>query len=83
MKPAVGGHETILLVEDESAILDMTKRILEAQGYIVLVASTPDEALRLVEVYSGEIYLLLSDVVLPEMNGLDLVKKLLAPIMRI
>ncbi len=77
-EPAVGGHETILLVEDEFAILDMTKRILERLGYIVLIASTPDEALRLVEVYSGEIHLLLSDVVLPEMNGLDLAKKLLA-----
>jgi PAS domain S-box-containing protein len=78
VKPAAGGHETILLVEDESAILEMTKRILERLGYIVLAASTPDEAIRLVEVYSGKIHLLLSDVVLPEMNGLDLAKKLLA-----
>ena len=73
----VGGHETILLVEDESAILEMTRRMLERQGYTVLAASTPDEALRLVEVYSGKIHLLLSDVVLPEMNGLDLSKKLI------
>ena len=76
-EPAVGGSETILLVEDEAAILEMTKRILERFGYIVLAASTPDEAIRLVEVYSGEIHLLFSDVVLPEMNGLDLAKKLL------
>ncbi len=76
-EPAAGGNETILLVEDEPAILKITRRMLERQGYIVLVASTPSEAIRLVEVYSGEIHLLLSDVVLPEMNGLDLSKKLL------
>lgn len=66
------GHETILLVEDEAAILRLTQRALEAQGYSVLGASGPREAARLASEYDGEIDLLLTDVVMPEMNGRDL-----------
>jgi PAS domain S-box-containing protein len=71
------GNKTILLVEDELSILKLTKRMLESFGYIVLIASTPSEAIHLADIYSGEIHLLLSDVVLPEMNGLDLAKIIL------
>ncbi len=70
------GTETILLVEDEESILNMTKRMLEAQGYKVLAARTPGEAIRLAAEDSGEIALVLTDVVMPEMNGKDLVKRL-------
>ena len=66
------GEETILLVEDDTSILKMTRALLERQGYTVLAASTPSEAIRLAKNHSGEIGLLLSDVILPDMNGRDL-----------
>jgi DNA-binding NtrC family response regulator len=71
------GHETILLVEDEPAILDMTRTILEGFGYTVMTASTPGEAVIMAEENVGEIHLLMTDVVMPEMNGRDLAKALL------
>ncbi|MCK5229986.1 MAG: response regulator, partial [Desulfobulbaceae bacterium] len=76
-EPAKRGHETILLVEDESSILELTTIMLERQGYTVLATSTPGEAIRLTKANSGKIHLLLTDVVMPEMNGRDLAKKLL------
>jgi PAS domain S-box-containing protein len=77
-EPAAHGHETILLVEDEPALLAMTTIILETQGYSVLTASTPGEAICLAGERAGEIHLLMTDVVMPEMNGLDLAKNLLS-----
>ena len=76
--PAATGLETILLVEDEPMILAMTTEMLHRLGYTVLPANTPKEALRLAENYSSVIDLLMTDVVMPEMNGRDLAKKLLA-----
>jgi len=70
-------RETILLVEDEPAILKLGQRMLERLGYHVLAASGPGEALRLAEYYAGTIHLLLTDVVMPDMNGRDLAKRLL------
>ena len=67
----------ILVVEDEPAILDMTKKMLERLGYTVLTASTPGEAIRLASAYAGVIHLLMTDVVMPEMNGRDLARNLL------
>lgn len=72
------GRETVLLVEDEPAILDVGQQLLEALGYQVLVAKSPGVAIRLAEEHSGEIHLLLTDVVMPEMNGRELAKKLLS-----
>ena len=66
------GHETILLVEDELAILTMTRLMLERLGYRVLTAATPSEAMGIAGKYEGNIHLLLTDVVMPEMNGYDL-----------
>jgi len=74
---AVRGHETILLVEDEPAILKLATTMLERQGYAVLAASTPGEAIRLARKYGGAIHLLMTDVIMPEMNGRDLAKNLL------
>ena len=74
--PAPGGHETILLVEDEQSILDMAKMMLERFGYRVLSASSPGEAIRLAEMHDGEIRLLIVDVIMPEMNGRDLARQL-------
>ena len=72
------GNETILLVEDEPMILDMTKAMLELQGYNVLPAGTPGEAIRLAREHAGEIHMVMTDVVMPEMNGRDLVRNLLS-----
>ena len=70
--PIPGGHETILLVEDEPALLNMTRMMLEQIGYRVLPAASPAAALRLAKLDSGRIDLLMSDVVMPQMNGRDL-----------
>ncbi len=70
------GNETILLVEDDSAILRMTKNMLQRQGYNVLTAATPKEAICMAREYNKDIRLLITDVVMPEMNGKDLVNYL-------
>jgi PAS domain S-box-containing protein len=75
---AANGHETILLVEDEPMILDITGKMLECQGYTVMAAATPGEAIRLAREHSGDIHLLMTDVVMPEMNGRELAKNLLS-----
>ena len=77
-EPAATGHETILLVEDEPAILRMTTKMLERLGYTVLAANTPGAAIRLAEAHPAVIHLLMTDVVMPEMNGRDLAKNLLS-----
>jgi PAS domain S-box-containing protein len=74
--PVPKGQETLLVVEDEPAILEMTKMMLERSGYTVLTAATPGQALSVAENHPGNIHLLLTDVVMPEMNGQDLAKKL-------
>lgn len=76
--PAEGGRETILLVEDEPSILQMTTRMLERLGYSVLAASTPSEAIRLAETSEVKIHLLITDVIMPEMHGRDLAERLVA-----
>lgn len=72
------GHETILLVEDEQSILDLAETMLQSFGYRVLPAATPGEAIRLAEEHADAIDLLITDVVMPEMNGGDLARKLQA-----
>lgn len=75
-EPVERGHETILMVEDEQAILKMATKMLHLQGYKVLSAETPVEAIRLAEENAGLIDLLMVDVIMPEMNGRDLAQKL-------
>ena len=70
--------ETILLVEDEPAILTMTQNMLQRQGYRVLAAGSSREALRLAQEHAGNVHLLVTDVVMPEMNGRDLARALLS-----
>ena len=72
------GSETVLLVEDEPMVLKLSKTLLEKLGYTVLPASTPSEALRLAGEHSGRIGVLVTDVVMPEMNGRDLARRLVA-----
>ena len=72
------GHETILLVEDEAMILKVTSLMLKRLGYNILTpSSAPSEALLLARKHAGEIDLLITDVVMPKMNGRELVKNLL------
>ena len=71
-------NETILLVEDEPSILKMTEMMLERLGYQVAAARTPGEAVQLARAHVGDIRLLLTDVVMPEMNGRDLAEKILS-----
>lgn len=73
-----GGSETILVVEDEPEILGVVTTMLEALGYTVLSVESPGEAIRLTREHSGEIHLLITDVVMPEMNGRDLSDRLLS-----
>jgi two-component system cell cycle sensor histidine kinase/response regulator CckA len=65
------GTETILLVEDEPALRALTKRILSSAGYTVLDAESGDEALALLAAHDGPVHLVLTDVVMPGMNGRD------------
>ena len=74
----VSGNETILLVEDEPAILQMASILLRNLGYTVLAAGSPTEAVRVAGEYSDPIHLLMTDVVMPEMNGRDLATNLTA-----
>ena len=71
------GHATVLLVEDDAALLNMTRAMLVRQGYTVLPASTTAEALQLAKQHPGEIHLLMTDIVMPDMNGRDLAKTLM------
>jgi signal transduction histidine kinase/ActR/RegA family two-component response regulator len=72
------GRETVLLVEDESTLLQMTTIMLQELGYTVMAANTPDEALRLASEHNSEIQLLMTDVVMPKMSGRDLTERLLS-----
>ncbi|MBB5348466.1 transporter substrate-binding domain-containing protein [Desulfoprunum benzoelyticum] len=72
------GQATVLLVEDEPAILGMTREMLEKIGCNVLTATTPAEAVNRAGEYGGTINLLMTDVIMPEMNGWELSRKLQA-----
>ena len=79
--PAVGaaaGPETILLVEDEGAVRMMANRLLQRRGYKVLMAEDGESALRIDAENPGAIDLLLTDMTMPRMSGLDLAKRIAA-----
>jgi len=70
------GFETILLVEDEPAVRELTQIVLTARGYMVIEALTPEDAVRLAVNNGAEIHLLLTDVVMPGISGRELAKRL-------
>ncbi len=74
----LSGDETILVVEDAMEILNMVKIMLEGQGYHVLATNSPEAAIRMVAEFDGKVHLLITDVVMPVMNGKDLARRLLA-----
>ncbi|WP_035941797.1 MULTISPECIES: PAS domain S-box protein [Frankia] len=73
--PAHAG-ETVLLVEDQPAILEVTRRLLARNGYQVLTATSADEALPLAADHPGPIHLLLTDVIMPRLQGKELASRI-------
>jgi PAS domain S-box-containing protein len=76
--PARTGSETILLVEDEPDLRELTRTVLAAKGYTVIEARNAEEAERLAENNGPKIHLLLTDVIMPGMSGRELAKRILA-----
>ena len=75
---ALHGSETILLVEDETALRLVISEALVGAGYTVIQTSSPVEAVALARAHSGRIHILLTDVIMPEMNGLALAERIRA-----
>ncbi len=76
--PLQRGNETILVAEDEPAIIALAQTVLQRCGYQVLAASGPRQALAASEAHDGPIHLLLTDVIMPEMNGRELGERIVA-----
>jgi PAS domain S-box-containing protein len=72
------GTETVLLVEDEAQVLNLGRRILAQQGYSVLAAASPEAAIAQAAQHPGPIHLLVTDVVMPGINGKELLKRIRA-----
>jgi CheY-like chemotaxis protein len=70
------GHESILLVEDEPAVRELTRMVLSDRGYSVIEAQNAEDAVRLTRKHGAKIHLLLTDVVMPGMSGHDLAQRL-------
>jgi CheY-like chemotaxis protein len=68
--------ETVLVVEDDPSILNIMQKILEHLGYSVLTSSAPEKTKNIVKEYTSTIHLLITDVIMPKMNGRDLAEQL-------
>ena len=77
-RPGPRGHETILLVEDQSSLRDMIREALQLLGYRVLVAHDGEAALELARGHRGRLDLLVTDIVMPHLDGCDLARRLTA-----
>ena len=78
VEAACRGNETILLVEDQPEILNICKMMLENLGYKVFTASTIEDAFECADKFASGINLLITDVIMPKMNGRDLANQLLS-----
>ena len=76
--PAIQAHETILLAEDSDSLREMAREYLQSVGYAVLEAASGAQALEKAKEFHGKIHLLLTDVVMPEMSGPELVRQITA-----
>ena len=72
------GSQTILVVEDDAALLQVTRRSLEEKGYTILAAKSPAEAIRITAQFQGPIHLMVTDVVMPGESGTHLASRLVA-----
>ena len=75
MPAQTGGTETVLVVEDDTAVRHLVQNVLQQQGYEVLTAESGREAFRVAQEYDGPIELLLTDVIMPRMTGSQLYRK--------
>jgi CheY-like chemotaxis protein len=73
---ALGGTETVLLVEDEDSVRQLVRDTLEAKGYRVLEAESGEAGLSIAEGHDGKIDLVITDVIMPGIGGRELVKQL-------
>ncbi|MEJ2056020.1 MAG: response regulator [Calditrichaceae bacterium] len=71
-----GNGETVLLVEDDPMILQMSKHFIESLGYNSILANSPEEAMRISKQYPDKIDILISDVIMPDMNGRELAENI-------
>ena len=78
LNPPASKPPVILLVEDEHMVREITGQVLSHAGYSVLESSNAKEALQIASSHDGPIDLLLTDIVMPEMNGADLAQRMLA-----
>lgn len=76
VEASLGNDETVLLVEDDDAILKLSERMLKKLGYRVLAVNSPLEAITMAQNHPEPIDLLITDVIMPELNGRDLAKRL-------
>jgi two-component system cell cycle sensor histidine kinase/response regulator CckA len=77
VRASYSGSETVLLVEDEGQVRTLEQSILKARGYNVLTARHGKDAVRICQEYPGPIHLLVTDLILPHMNGRELARRLL------
>jgi two-component system cell cycle sensor histidine kinase/response regulator CckA len=77
------GTETVLLVEDDPQVRELTRTVLAAQGYFIVEAASPEDAERIVENDGTEIQILLTDVIMPGISGRELAKRLTARLPRL
>jgi PAS domain S-box-containing protein len=75
-EPAGGGGETVLIVEDEPAMREVTRRILSRSGYHVIAAASGHEAIEIAASHTGDIDVLLTDVVMPRMLGKEAAERI-------
>jgi CheY-like chemotaxis protein len=83
VRRALGGPETILLVEDEVAVQSVIRDFLQSIGYSVLIADGPAEAIAISKRHASPIHLLLTDVVMPAMNGCQLAAQVEHPNLKV